>query len=155
MFLPLQQNGIVTVMPTVNSTTNEIRLYISNFQRLDMGAIPAATVTVALSGLSGSVPSTATLYRLDDAHLNPVAAWQSMGMETKAKLKKKYAVLTLLSFTGSPDYPTPAQVQTLMAASVPAAESVTVSHSSTPSVTVTVPANAAAVVIINGKAVEL
>ncbi len=69
---------MVSVMPTVNSTTGEVRLYCSNFQRLDMGVGPDAIVTIALTGLSSSA-STATLYPLDDNHVNPVAAWQAMG----------------------------------------------------------------------------
>lgn len=68
----------MSVLPTVNSTTGEVRLYLSNFRRLDMSPIAAATITVHVSGTKLR-NSTGHLIRLDDQSLTAVAAWQAMG----------------------------------------------------------------------------
>lgn len=65
-------------MPTVNTTNGEVRLYCSNFRRLDMGLPSTANIIINLQGLTSSA-SSATLYPLDDQHLTPVATWISMG----------------------------------------------------------------------------
>lgn len=72
------QDGIVSVLPTVYSNSTDVRLYLSNFRRLDMGSIPAANITVQLHGLSSSA-STASVIRLDNDHLTAVEVWQKAG----------------------------------------------------------------------------
>jgi hypothetical protein len=62
----------------VYSNSSEVRLYLSNFRRLDMGFIPAANITVQLHGLSSSA-STASVIRLDNDHLTAVEVWQTAG----------------------------------------------------------------------------
>ena len=59
------------------------------------------TIRLRLKPRAGDTLQTVTLWRIDEAHANPEQAWRDMG---------------------SPDYPKPEQVDSLMQASMPQPE---------------------------------
>jgi len=91
---------------------------------------PIATelVTLRLAGTRGRRPRAAQVWRVDDAHANPRAAWERMGR---------------------PEYPHPHQVAALEAASAPLPEPLAVTGDATHArFTLALPANAMALVRI-------
>ena len=111
---PTTTAPLVSAFATVNTSSgleamSTLRVYLGFWSVLANGAAPPANRTVSLkvaAVVSGArapaadadgAATTATLWRIDAAHANPLAAWQAMG---------------------SPDSPSAAQLASLIASSV-------------------------------------